>query len=91
MKSLIIVARRWFDKKNGNTYHSVSTFVDGKRGPQQGMTYGYGSAFEDTALELLKQKGFLPNEEIPGLRTYLDKQGIEFNVECINVGRKEDL
>lgn len=52
---------RWFDQINGNTYHSVRiTRVSDGAVISRGMTYGYGSAYEQTALELMSDHKWLP-------------------------------
>ena len=57
-KVVTVLARRWFDKKNGNTYHSVKVYYDGHLvntdiGLLTKIIYGYGSAWEQTALKVL--------------------------------------
>lgn len=48
-----VSARKWFDKVNGNTYHSVAvTFPDGHV-ETKGMTYGYGNQYEWTAYAMI--------------------------------------
>ena len=60
----ICYAVRWFDKINGNTYHSVriTRVSDGKtivghRGPYE---YGYGDQYRYTALDALCNAKWLP-------------------------------
>lgn len=52
---------RWFDKINGNTYHSVrvTRVSDGKTiaAPFQ---YGYGDHYRQTALEIMLANNWLP-------------------------------
>jgi len=54
-------AVKWFDKVNGNTYHSVriTRCRDGKTiaAPYQ---YGYGDQYRDTALQLMAENKWLP-------------------------------
>lgn len=54
-------AVRWFDKVNGNTYHSVriTRFRDGATITKP-WEYGYGDHYRQTALELLAEKKWLP-------------------------------
>jgi len=56
-------ACRWFDKVNGNTYHSVkiTRCSDGAviACPWQ---YGYGEAYQSTALLAMSRKKWLPKE-----------------------------
>lgn len=55
--------QRWFDRMNGNTYHSVrvTRVSDGKviAAPYQ---YGYGDHYRQTALEIMLRAGWLPNK-----------------------------
>jgi len=53
-------AIKWFDKVNGNTYHSVritrcndSEVIFGE------FTYGYGDHYRQTALEVMNKAGWL--------------------------------
>lgn len=54
---ITILARRWFDKINGNTYHSVKVYVDGKLSGVQPYAYGYGESYLQSACELLIKAG----------------------------------
>jgi hypothetical protein len=54
---LIIKAKKWFDRKNGNTYHSVKVFKNGKEIGTAPMTYGYGEQYLHTAFDLMQKKG----------------------------------
>jgi len=63
-KVINIIGKKWFDKINGNTYHSVTIEVtnDGQtKTYYQGLTYGYGDQWQYTAIQLLKDKGVLKN------------------------------
>ena len=55
-------AVRWFDKINGNTYHSVriTRMKDDKVLNSSSMCYGYGSSYEQTALKLMSKNKWLP-------------------------------
>jgi len=57
----ICTAVKWFDRVNGNTYHSVriERVRDGKV-IAQGMTYGYGEHYRQTALKLMSENKWLP-------------------------------
>jgi hypothetical protein len=54
-------AVKWFDKVNGNTYHSVriTRCKDGKiiTAPYQ---YGYGDQYRQTAFEIMSKEKWLP-------------------------------
>jgi hypothetical protein len=53
-------AARWFDKVNGNTYHSVR-ITDNKTGETIycPMEYGYGDHYRQTALGAMMINGWL--------------------------------
>lgn len=55
-------AARWFDKINGNTYHSVkiTRMRDGKVLTSHPICYGYGNHYEQTAFGLLRENKWLP-------------------------------
>ena len=61
--TFFIEGRKWLDKINGNTYHSVQISVDGKIVRTIGLTYGYGSAWEQTACAALKEMGYIPDTD----------------------------
>lgn len=58
-------AVKWFDKVNGNTYHSVritrvkdnKTIVN-----QHDYVYGYDGQYQQTALETMLENGWLPKK-----------------------------
>jgi len=54
-------ARRWFDRRNGNTYHSVriTRHSDGATIACP-FTYGYGDCYRQTALEAMHAAGWFP-------------------------------
>jgi len=64
--TVTVFARKWFEKTNGNTYHSVQVWVNGKLAGQTDFGYGYGNAWEQTAKEHLEKHYTLPNQE-PGI------------------------
>lgn len=60
-----IEARKWFDKVNGNTYHSVLIKENGKTIAVNNFEYGYGSQWEYTALTELHKLGIANNFDTP--------------------------
>lgn len=97
MKTLHISGRRWFDRVNGNTYHSSSIYVDGEFWDKIKCTYGYGDHYIQSALNLLGTKGMLPGlEHYPhggteSLWKYCERSGIKLISEVSDVSRKKDL
>jgi hypothetical protein len=56
-------AVRWFDKVNGNTYHSVNiTNIKTGKTIYCPMTYGYSEQYRHTALEAMAKAGWLPEK-----------------------------
>jgi hypothetical protein len=97
IKSIVIVGRRWFERTNGNTYHSVDAYVDGKLAFREPFTYGYGDQYRWTALSGLEKAGYLPGiERYPNggsesLSRYCERHGITLADEVVDVPRKRDL
>lgn len=95
--TLHIEGRRWFERTNGNTYHSVRIFKDGEQIATLPFRYGYDDQYIETALEWLhaeeiinrgeqRENGTWPTSGTFGLREHL---GATHSV--IDVSRKRDL
>ena len=85
----IIEGRKWFDKINGNTYHSVSIIdtATGKNIYNSPMVYGYGSQYQETAKDYLISQKLLKEED--RFNHNLLRNMLYFNV--VEVSRKRDL
>jgi hypothetical protein len=59
----LAVAVKWFDKVNGNTYHSVKV-TRTRDGAVLACpySYGYGDQYRQTALDAMFQAGWLPKK-----------------------------
>ncbi len=57
IKTLDIHGKEWFDRINGNSYHSVRVIINYGTPTQKTLVgsfrYGYGNSYEQTAGELL--------------------------------------
>lgn len=92
-----IECRRWFDEVNGNTYHSVRVFKDGKLILFRPCTYGYDEQCLETAVEMLEEAGRTQREKHPQTNIYIesgrrhiqDTLGASYSI--IDVTRKKDL
>jgi hypothetical protein len=51
--NVLVIGRRWFDRVNGNTYHTAEVEVNGKFVGKSPMTYGYDEQYLQTAKEIL--------------------------------------
>lgn len=97
MKSLVLIGRRWFQRLYGNTYHSVTIHVDGKRVNKIPFSYGYGDQWEWNAWEWLEANGYAPKREHHANGSaeppwvYCERMGIKYMRTVSDVGRKRDL
>lgn len=101
LKSVEILARRWFQKSCGNTYHSCQVTVNGETLPKVQFAYGYGDQYLQTALSLLQSNGFFPKTE-DRLSSGVSKDTNDWyewmrnnreklSVLCFDVTRKKDM
>jgi hypothetical protein len=96
-KIVHIHGRRWFERVNGNTYHSVTMYVNGECVGKVDFQYGYGDQWVWTARDWLAEQGYLPGiihgDGTPGesLWRYCEVKGIKFTQEVDDVRRKKDL
>jgi hypothetical protein len=60
-KTVTIIGRRWFEKTNGNTYHSCEVYINGKLIGREPYAYGYDNQFQQTAFEILQENNLAPN------------------------------
>lgn len=59
----VVDAVKWFDKVNGNTYHSIrATRCEDGAVIAHEWTYGYGNHYQQTALEAMAKAGWLPKK-----------------------------
>jgi hypothetical protein len=97
MTSLVIVGRRWFDRVNGNTYHSAEMVIDGECVGKVPMTYGYGDQYIDSAFDYLEKKNLIPLREryITGSKEqpyqWVERTGIKVFSTASEVRSKKDL
>jgi len=74
---IVVHAKLWFNRNQGNTYHLVDIYVDQEFLCSSGMHYGYGTSYEQTARKEL------------AIRGYTDFRNILYLVA--NVERRKDL
>lgn len=48
-----IIGRRWFERVNGNTYHSVEVYKGDKLIERVPFQYGYGDGYMQTAGDII--------------------------------------
>jgi hypothetical protein len=89
-KFYVVNAKRWFDKVNGNTYHSVRVYENGKLLGENLFEYGYESAYMQTALDILHKVGIATKFNV--MWHFADSIGREKVLAiCNDVTRKRDL
>jgi hypothetical protein len=86
-----ITARRWFQKTYGNTYHSVKVYIDGELVGHVPFTYGYGSQYEQTALEIIAKHLPEYGGEFRWPSITASTLGDKYTVDLSDVSRKSDL
>jgi len=90
MITLTVIANRWFDKINGNTYHSCEVYIDNKLIKRVPFTYGYGEQYLQTALAILHEAGIA--KEFNMLWQYQESIGRDnCLIKVSDVSRKKDL
>ena len=90
-KSVHVAGRRWFERTNGNTYHSVRVWVDGKLIGHAPFHYGYGNHYQQTAEEFLIKAGIMPAGETTHLSIWMRENDIVYVDDIVDVQRKKDL
>jgi len=97
IRSLTIIGRRWFDRKNGNTYCSAVMLVNGVAVGQTGPAYGYDDHYEWRAFSWLEANGFVTDRERhangshePPWR-WCERHGIAYWRNAFDLARKGDL
>lgn len=86
--TITVLGRRWFEKTNGNTYHSVKVCINGNEIGYEPFNYGYGSQYLQTAVELVNEK-LDTKIEFPLWK--LKEKGINLIENVVDVPRKKDL
>ena len=86
MVKLVVVARRWFDRYHGHTYHRVY-ILDTSTGVwhTSEIEYGYGEQYRQTAYELVKEHSQFQGDYLD----FIHDPQVEFFVS--DVARKRDL
>ena len=95
-RTIHVSGRRWFERVNGNTYHTARVWVDGKEVEAVPFQYGYGDQYLQSAYEGLMESGTLPKLTYPngiryGLRRTCEEFGIALSYDVADVARKGDL
>jgi len=87
--SIMVIGYRWFDRVNGNTYHSAMVYFDGQAVARAPFQYGYGDQYVSSALEIIRKAGLLDCPEGTPLWQYCRDNGITFTYQAHD-GLKRD-
>ena len=72
IKTIIVQAKEWFDKVNGNSYFSAEVTLNfglkDQRVHYLPFQYGYGDHYRDAAYKHLQEVGEIPKQE--GMKSY---------------------
>lgn len=90
IETAIIIGKKWFDKVNGNTYHTARIIINGGeadiKSPRQ---YGYGNSYITTAAEIALENDYTrDNMTRERLREWLTASAI---IDETSVTRRRDL
>lgn len=89
--NLNIIAKRWFQKTYGNTYHSVKIYVNDEILVEP-FAYGYYDYFFQTAQAMIEQAGYdLKLGDSRQLDSRHLREVLGGTYEVIDVNRKKDL
>ena len=91
--TVTIVGRRWFEKVNGNTYHSFYLYVNGELIAYNPFNYGYDTQYLQNALCELGKHFDLKVESVykHSLHKIKEVTGANFVVSVSDVKRRKDL
>ena len=99
IQGLMVIGRKWFDKANGNTYHSAEVILFTSKGLhnwRSRLTYGYGRQYEETGLDLLIKNGWFKKSDCQygnGNKKTLDKVLADAKIKWVSrefyVNKKE--
>ena len=87
---IVIEGRRWFEKVNGNTYHSARVYVNGEHIGSVDFEYGYGDQYIATGYMILKDKGIFSGSYTDFMNWKMENRK-KIHITCCDVSRKKDL
>lgn len=89
IENAVIIAHKWFDRVNGNTYHSARIIINGGEADfKKPIEYGYGDSYMTTAADIALENGYTrDNMTRDALRSWLKSNAI---VDVVSV-KKRDL
>ena len=96
-----VIAKRWFQKSFGNTYHSVKVYVDNELLEYVPFAYGYDEQWQQTAHEILMKHGYFKktgeclesgaNKDYYEFTKWIREHREDYSYTVKDVDRKKDL
>ena len=84
--------KRWFDRKNGNTYFSALAIYNGREIKRIAYEYGYGDQWLQSITDDLVVEGLVRGDQWPWqFIDQLKSNNICVVSNCADVSRKKDL
>lgn len=92
MKKVEFWAKEWFQKSAGNSYFAVKVYVNDKIIGTSPVMYGYGSAYEQEGMKILKKAGYLRGVKanMPS-RYFRERAGVKYSGSINSVQKQRDL
>ena len=75
VESIMVVGRRWFEKTNGNTYHTAEIYINNEFINKIDLTYGYGDQYYWSAWQWLLKNNYVGIDAMSP-RIYCEKNKI---------------
>lgn len=96
-KHIKIEGRRWFDKVNGNTYHTARILLDGVESIGVGYSYGYDQQYVDSAFSVLEGANLIrPRERYQNgvhepIWEWAERMGVKVEYSAVDVNSRGGL
>ena len=97
----VVIGKRWFDRKNGNTYHSYRVVMNGEEIGYIPFAYGYDEGYRQTVFKIIQDAGYWPKtdrrlssgfpEDEYNFFNYIRDNRDKFTFTVSDVSRKKDL
>ena len=89
IQSIVIQARRWRDKRYGNTYFTAAVCVNAELVGELPFQYGYERQYEAAAGQWLEDNGYVELDNRP-LHVLATELNFHYISEAVDVDRKKD-
>ena len=86
-----VIGKEWFDKINGNSYHSAQVTINNDAVLYVPLTYGYGNHYLQSALELLKTEYIISKDFEGALSRYCFDNNINLDYRIQRKCLKRDV